>query len=192
MTGKFKDSSQGEITMKKLMIIWMLSFFPTGFALQQHAATQIVVSKSVSGNGGDVLSNSEYRVVGTLGQPFIGITQNSSKVNRVGFWYLATHTVITDVDETSSSVPVEFRLEQNYPNPFNPTTTILFALPRRAEVKLKIYDLLGREVATLLDKELQPGEYKVNFEARGLQSGIYFYRIEASGFVQTRKLTLLK
>ncbi len=174
------------------MIIWMLSFFPTGFALQQHAATQIVVSKSVSGNGGDVLSNSEYRVVGTLGQPFIGITQNSSKVNRVGFWYLATHTVITDVDETSSSVPVEFRLEQNYPNPFNPTTTILFALPRRAEVKLKIYDLLGREVATLLDKELQPGEYKVNFEARGLQSGIYFYRIEASGFVQTRKLTLLK
>ena len=178
--------------MKKLMIIWMLSFFSTGFALQQHAATQIVVSKSVSGNGGDVLSNSEYRVVGTLGQPFIGITQNSSKVNSVGFWYLATHTVMTDVDETSSSVPVEFRLEQNYPNPFNPTTTIQFALPKRSEVKLKIYDLLGREVATLLDKELQPGEYKVNFEAQGLQSGIYFYRIEASGFVQTRKLTLLK
>lgn len=178
--------------LKIITIILMLGFFSAGFALRQHAATQIDVPKSVYGNGGDVLSNSEYRLAGTLGQPFIGITQNPSNVNSVGFWYLETHMVITDLDEISSSVPVEFRLEQNYPNPFNPTTTIQFALPKRSEVKLKIYDLLGREVATLLDKELQPGEYKVTFEAQGLQSGIYFYRIEASGFVQTGKLTLLK
>ena len=101
--------------------------------------------------------------------------------------------IITSVEQISNSVlPKEFRLQQNYPNPFNPSTTIQFALPKRSEVMLKIFDLLGREVTTLVDEKLQPGEYKVIFEAEALSSGVYFYRIQAEGFVQTKELTLLK
>jgi len=89
-------------------------------------------------------------------------------------------------------LPTEFRLEQNYPNPFNPSTTIQFAVPKASQVTVKIYDVLGRRVATLVDEKYQPGTYKVTFEAGDLASGVYIYRIQAEGFAQTRKLMLLK
>ena len=96
-------------------------------------------------------------------------------------------------------LPGEFRLEQNYPNPFNPSTTIQFAVPFQSKVRITLFDLLGREVTTLIDEEHKPGEYKLVFEAEGLASGIYFYQIAATtaagqpkAFVQIKKLTLLK
>jgi len=101
--------------------------------------------------------------------------------------------MVTSVDDPiHPAIPHEYTLAQNYPNPFNPTTTIQFALPTESQVVLKIYNLLGREVATLVNEELQPGKYKVDFEANGLPSGVYFYRIQAGGFSKTKKLTLLK
>lgn len=170
----------------------MLLVLVTGLTLQQSAEAQMVVPNSVLGNGGAVLSDSQYRIGGTLGQPFIGVAQNLSNVNSVGFWYLQSHMLATDVEQTTSNLPKEYRLQQNYPNPFNSTTTIQFALPKRLAVTLKLYDIQGREVATLVDEELEPDEYKVTFDAEGLPSGIYFYRIQAKGFVQTKKLTLLQ
>ena len=98
----------------------------------------------------------------------------------------------TAVEEISSSIPSSFALEQNYPNPFNPSTTIQFALARRSHVMLKLYNVRGMEVTTLIDEALTPGIHKVVFEANGLVSGIYFYRIQAGEFVQTKRLTLLK
>lgn len=89
-------------------------------------------------------------------------------------------------------VPDHFRLFQNFPNPFNPRTAIRFALPEPSAVTLEFFDLLGKEVATLVDEELQPGEHKVVFDARSLSSGVYFYRLEAKGFVQSKKFLLLK
>ena len=89
-------------------------------------------------------------------------------------------------------LPTEFRLEQNYPNPFNPSTTIQFAIPKTSNVKVQIFDVLGRRVAPLTDTEYQPGTYKVTFEAGDLASGIYIYRIQTQEFVQTRELMLLK
>ena len=101
--------------------------------------------------------------------------------------------IATAVEELpTAGIPKEFALAQNYPNPFNPSTTIRFALPKRSSVKLKIYDLLGREVVTLVDEDLQPGEYQVEFDASSLASGVYIYRLEAEGFVQAKKLMLLK
>ncbi|MDZ7291387.1 MAG: choice-of-anchor D domain-containing protein [candidate division KSB1 bacterium] len=94
--------------------------------------------------------------------------------------------------ENSSGMPDEFRLFQNYPNPFNPATTIRFALPKRSPVTLMLFDVLGREVAILVDEELQPGEYKVVFEASDLSPGVYLYRLQAEGFSRTKKLTLMK
>ena len=100
---------------------------------------------------------------------------------------------ITSVDDPiHPAIPNEYTLAQNYPNPFNPTTTIQFALPTGSQVVLKIYNLLGREVATLVNEELQSGKYKVDFEANDLPSGVYFYQIRAGGFSKTKKLTLLK
>lgn len=90
------------------------------------------------------------------------------------------------------SIPSEYFLLQNFPNPFNPSTTIKFNVPERSAVALKVYDVLGKEVATLLNEEKSEGSYEVEFDGSDLTSGIYFYRLQASGFVETKKMILLK
>jgi len=97
----------------------------------------------------------------------------------------------TKVDP-GTELPKSYALSQNYPNPFNPSTTIAFALPSRSFVTLKIYDMLGREVAVLASEELAAGNYTRQWYAASLSSGIYFYRLEAGSFIQTKKLILLK
>jgi hypothetical protein len=88
--------------------------------------------------------------------------------------------------------PVTYALFQNYPNPFNPTTVISYQLPTTGKVSLKIYDLLGREVETLGNGQMEAGLHQVSFDASNLAIGIYFYRIEAGKFTATKKLVLLK
>jgi len=163
-----------------------------GCLIQRSAQAQSSISGSVFGNGGAVLSGSSYRMFGTLGQPVIGVTGDSSTRHQAGYWY-HVEDVVTSVEAIPDpTLPREFRLEQNYPNPFNPETTIQFALPERSQVTLRLFDFLGREVAMLLEGDLQPGVFKVTFDAGHLASGLYLYRLEAGGFVQTRKMTLLK
>jgi ligand-binding sensor domain-containing protein len=89
-------------------------------------------------------------------------------------------------------VPTEYALYQNYPNPFNPSTTIEFDIPEKTNVKIIIYDILGREVETLIDKELEPGKYKLNFNATNLPSGVYFYTLKTPKFTKTNKMLLIK
>jgi len=98
----------------------------------------------------------------------------------------------TSVDEITEEIPTSFELAQNYPNPFNPTTTIRFYLPIHTTTNLKVYDMLGREVKILLEGDLQPGEHSVLFDAKELASGVYVYRLETEGFVQQRKMVLLR
>jgi uncharacterized delta-60 repeat protein len=95
-------------------------------------------------------------------------------------------------DEGSLLTPNQFNLAQNYPNPFNPTTTIQYSIPQRSNVTLKVYDILGNEVATLVNEERARGVYSVNFDASQLASGIYFYRIQAGSFIETKKMILIK
>ncbi len=92
----------------------------------------------------------------------------------------------------AGGIPREFSLKQNYPNPFNPVTTISFALPSKVLVTLKIYDLIGREVAVLASEELPAGTYTRQWNAANMSSGIYFYRLQAGNFIATKKLVLLK
>jgi hypothetical protein len=96
------------------------------------------------------------------------------------------------VDQLKSLTPDNFELAQNFPNPFNPTTTIQYSIPQRSNVSLKIYDVLGNEIATLLDEYREAGSYTVEFDASNLSSGIYFYRLKAGDYLQTRKMILLK
>ena len=99
---------------------------------------------------------------------------------------------ITGVNGIPRLVPDRFSLEQNYPNPFNPTTHFQFSLSSGQFVTLKIYDVLGKEIATLVDGERNAGTYSVNWDASGLPSGVYFYRMKAGDFVDTKKLVLTK
>jgi hypothetical protein len=95
-----------------------------------------------------------------------------------------------------SSAPAAFALSQNYPNPFNPSTVISYQLPVNSQVTLKVYDMLGREVATLVNGEMKAGSYSVPFNTSkgtlGFSSGVYVYRLEAGSFISTRKLVLMK
>jgi hypothetical protein len=99
---------------------------------------------------------------------------------------------MTGVDEQHSEVPTQFALQQNYPNPFNPTTTISYQLPVSSYVTLKVYDLLGREVATLVNEKKKAGNYSLQWDASGLSSGIYFYRLEANEKREIKKMVLMK
>ena len=98
----------------------------------------------------------------------------------------------TSVDFSTGGGPVDFSLYQNYPNPFNPTTTIAFSLPTATNVSLKVFDLMGREIAALVDEQMSSGEHKIVFNASSLTSGTYFYRIEAGSFQSVKTLTLIK
>ncbi len=97
----------------------------------------------------------------------------------------------TDV-KIVESTPVEYRLSQNYPNPFNPTTTIRFGLPERSTVTVKVFNLLGEEVATVVDGIYDAGERAVEFDAANLASGVYVYRLQAGTFTQTRKMVVMR
>ncbi len=94
--------------------------------------------------------------------------------------------------ENETVIPNSYSLSQNYPNPFNPETLIKFSLPKRSKVKLEIFDMLGRSVATLADTELDAGNYKYNWNALKFSSGVYLYRLTANNFSQTKKLILMK
>jgi hypothetical protein len=99
---------------------------------------------------------------------------------------------VTDVEEESSAIPEEFLLEQNFPNPFNPVTKISWQSPVSGWQTLKIYDVLGSEVATLVNEFKTAGQYEVDFDASRLSSGVYFYRIEAGEFSAVKKMIHLK
>jgi len=103
------------------------------------------------------------------------------------------NSVTTGIDqETGKSIPTEFFLSQNYPNPFNPVTTIQYLVPKNSYVTLKVYDLTGKEVATLLEKNCTAGKYRALFDGSELSSGIYFYILKAGGSAYTQKMILLK
>jgi subtilisin-like proprotein convertase family protein len=112
---------------------------------------------------------------------------------RVYFWGIQINNqALVGVQEVAGLTPQQFSLDQNYPNPFNPTTAIQFSVPVQSFVTVKIYDILGREVRTLVNEAKTPGTYKVMFDGNGLASGTYFYRMEAGHFIETKKLLLLK
>ncbi len=97
-----------------------------------------------------------------------------------------------DVEENEAKLPTEYALNQNYPNPFNPSTVISYALPKQEMVTLSIYNILGEEVAELVNEMQSAGNYKVNFDASKLSTGAYIYRLQAGNFIQTKKMLLLK
>ena len=101
-------------------------------------------------------------------------------------------SIITSVDEIYSSAVYNFSLFQNYPNPFNPSTKIKFVIPKSSFVNLKVYDVLGREIVTLVNEEKSAGEYEIEFDATGLPSGVYIYKLQAGSYTSFKKMILLR
>lgn len=95
-------------------------------------------------------------------------------------------------DRVRAGLPTEYALDQNYPNPFNPSTQIDYALPSASDVSLRVYDILGRPVATLVAEQQEPGWYSVRWDGGGASSGVYIARITAGGYVAVRKMVLMK
>jgi hypothetical protein len=107
-------------------------------------------------------------------------------------WKRALSEMIEDVPLSTSNTPTQFSLSQNYPNPFNPSTIIRYGLPLRSQVALNIYNTLGQQVATLVNRNEEAGYHSVRFDGSNLASGAYFYRLQAGTYVETRKLLLLR
>jgi len=136
----------------------------------------------------------------SVGEGLNGRAQTFTVLNSVlyagvygnGVWRRPLSEMITSVKRDSAVLPVDFALAQNYPNPFNPSTVITYQLPMNSHVVLKIYDVLGREIETLVNEDQKAGSYEVQFEGSNLPSGVYFYRLSAQNYVKTLKMVHLK
>jgi hypothetical protein len=177
--------------MKNIKITIIFISFAVALILTEKVMAQYAIKQSVLGNGGTALNNGGHRLVGTVGQPGIGRVSSAIDIHKAGFWYQAGN-VVTSIESMSNFLPDEFSLEQNFPNPFNPSTTIEFSLPKPAFVTLKVYNLLGEEVATLVAEQRPAGIHRFYWNVRGLASGVYLYRLEAGNYVQSKKLILMQ
>jgi hypothetical protein len=171
---------------KKIINVVLIFVFSVSAAFSQYQITNSVIS-----SGGTTVSNASYNLSSTIGESFIGKSSNTINQNQTGFWYVYQQTTVTDVED-EETIPTVFKLEQNYPNPFNPSTTIKFAVPERSNVLVKVYDILGSEVATLVNEELDAGWYRKTFNANNYSSGVYLFRMEAGKFISTKKMILLR
>ena len=126
-------------------------------------------------------------VDGSAGCTLTGTSTSSTRPNVC----LIINTAV-GVNPSGATVPNVYSLSQNYPNPFNPSTKINFAIPKQGLVTLKIYDVLGREVRTLVNEVKSAGSYTVDFNASEFSSGVYFYRIQANDFIDVKRMLLVK
>jgi hypothetical protein len=146
---------------------------------------------STVGHGGGVCLSSGSMMKSAIGQPLAGAVSGTNSRIDAGFFSDTLFRTTTSVTE-GGSTPVEFFLDQNYPNPFNPSTTIAYGLPHASKVTIGIFNALGERVLQIVDGELQAGYHEVRFDASRLPSGVYFYRLQAGNFLQTRKLIVLR
>lgn len=121
-----------------------------------------------------------------------GSTTAAPALKLDGLRVAKSWTTLTDVEKNNTTIPTEYALSQNYPNPFNPSTVISYQLPEAGNVTLKVYDVLGNEVAALVNEFQQAGTHKAKFANTQLTSGIYFYKLQAGTFTATKKMMLVK
>lgn len=151
------------------------------------AKGQARLDYAVISSGAAAISGPGYRLVATAGDPLAGIAAGL----RSGFWFGGPMTV-TSAEPEAGGLPDRFELHQAYPNPFNPAAVIRYDMPAAAHVRLAVYDLLGREVALLVDERRPPGRHAASFGGHALASGLYVYVIEMGDFRASRKMLLVK
>ena len=173
--------------LRYLLMIFVISIFP-GKLLSQNSA----VRWSAFDMGFVMSVSSNNVVMSAIGQGFVGTVQQGN--TRIESGVLADtsirRTIISTVRE--QWVPLTYSLGQNFPNPFNPSTSIEYVLPKGSFVSLKIYNVIGEEVATLVSGVKSTGIHKAEWRGDGFSSGVYFYRLDTGDFIRTKKLILLR
>lgn len=175
-----KEKKSFSLILLKFLLLLLITY---PLRAQYQIAVEVVSS------GGEKQSNAAYRIVGTLTQTSTENLSNTPYQIQTGFWYV--YPALTPVED-EEMMPVKYSLEQNYPNPFNPTTVIKFSIPEKVRVLIKIYDILGREVAVLNNSEMDRGWHKIEFNAQGYSSGIYICRMIAGNYISTKKMLMIK
>jgi hypothetical protein len=166
------------------------TMFPVEIQVKLNVNADSITVYSLTGTGAEKDAGVTYFPTdsNTFTVLFSGLTGHTPWFGIKAFGHGLPGQVPTDRDP----LPKSYLLEQNYPNPFNPTTGVRFQVSGVGDVKLTVYDLLGREVAVLVNERKQPGMYEVTFDGRGLSSGSYVCRMTAGPFVQARKMLLIK
>jgi hypothetical protein len=150
---------------------------------------QEYISREVIAGGGGEASDGDFVLSFTLGQTGPTEAAGGDYIHQSGFLYMPWQAL---TDAPGGGIPLVSRLYQNFPNPFNPFTTIRFSLSESSKVSLKIFNVAGREVRTLVNGELNAGEYEIPLHAGGMASGVYFLRLKTGNLLQTRKMVLLR
>ena len=185
--------SRASVTFQAAVNTWL--FIPLDNPFPYNPAQSLVIQVGQCGASGTVsgFSLTHTNLTGMRrcwsvgGCPFVYAGQG---VNVVNNGIIIRYPV--GVNTNNNQIPGAYKLEQNYPNPFNPVTTINYGLPKGSNVKLTIYDILGREVEVLVNEFRAPGNYSVNFDATNYASGVYLYKLETNGFTDTKKMQLIK
>ena len=167
-----------------LILFQLICYFPIN-----SQSSRIPWSGFSSGFGNS--STSSSKLITSAGEPFIGLSGNGNTRIISGFLTF-NQTQITGLKNEPGLIPIVWKLEQNFPNPFNPSTTINYQISKPGLVTLKIYDILGREIATLINENKIAGFYEFNYNASKLASGIYIYQLKSDNFVSSKKMILLK
>lgn len=142
-------------------------------------------------SGFSTSKNANSEIVSEAGQNLVGVSGKGNTWITGGF-FTSHPNIFTGVNNTEESVPGKYQLYQNYPNPFNPSTIISWQLPSKSHVLLKVYNVLGKEISTLVNEVRPAGKYKIIFDAGTLASGVYFYRLIADSFSETKKMLLIR
>jgi hypothetical protein len=157
----------------------------------QAQAQQYTIVKSVIGNGGAPMGNTQYGLNGTIGQSVIGVVGNSSYAMGQGFWFGLLDTSTTSVPVAGYAAEGNV-LQQNFPNPAKGETFIKFTLARRGEIVMKVFSMPGQEVATLATGVYEAGEHEVRFVDPKLPSGTYFYQLQVGNHTLRRQMLLVQ
>ncbi|MBC8044160.1 MAG: T9SS type A sorting domain-containing protein [Rhizobacter sp.] len=154
-------------------------------------SAQQIPFQTFSTAGGQSVTSGTRTLHGAFGQSFAG----GGVGYGAGFYSFQGTSLMLDVpvfSPTGAGKPQRFELQQNYPNPFNPSTTIAYAVAKGGDVSLKVYDVLGREVMTLVSGRREAGRYAARFDASRFSSGVYFYKFTSAAFTETKKMMLVK
>ena len=179
--------------------------FPTGSIIPANGFLVVVTDDTsesafgLSSSGEQVwLENTSGLIADSTTFPALTVDQSYGRIPDGGDWQIMdtisrgfSNSTPTGIKDEALSI-TDYKLNQNYPNPFNPSTTISFSIPVQGNVSLKIYDVLGKEVVTLVDEMKGAGNYQITFDAAQLASGMYFYRLDTKNFSEVKKMILLK
>lgn len=171
-----RNAGNSDIYAQRIAANAQINWAATGFAICTAPNDQLTPMIVSNGNLGAIVAWQDYR------------SGSNFDIYETGF----NTTGFVGIVNGGSTIPLEYALLQNYPNPFNPVTVINYQLPKTSNVKLSIYDALGREVNVLVNKSQNEGNHNVEWDASNYPSGVYFYRLEAGSFVSTKKMILIK